>query len=90
MLGSVVNAPRRGAAGLSSESRLKVIPQLAAAPGVHEGTTDRGFKPNGRASDALGALSGRERNELDELRTEIAELTKERDVAARLIKEALR
>ena len=90
MLGSVVNAPRRGAAGLSSESRLKVIPQLAAAPGVHEGTADRGFKPNGRASDALGALSGRERNELDELRTEIAELTKERDVAARLIKEALR
>ena len=90
MLGCVVNAPRNGAAGLSSESRLKVIPQLAAAPGVHEGTADRGFKPNGRASDALGALSGRERNELDELRTEIAELTKERDVAARLIKEALR
>jgi PPE-repeat protein len=90
MLGSVVNAPRRGAAGLSSESRLKVIPQLAAAPGGREGTPDRGFKSQGHASDALGALSGRERNELDELRTQIAELTMERDAAARLIKEAIR
>jgi PPE-repeat protein len=89
MLGSVVNAPRNGAAGLSPESRLKVIPQLAAAPGGREGTPDRGFKPHGHASDALGALSGRERNELDELRTQIAELTIERAVA-RLIKEAIR
>jgi PPE-repeat protein len=90
MLGSVVNAPRNGAAGLSPESRLKVIPQLAAAPGGREGTPDRGFKPHGHASDALGALSGRERNELDELRTQIAELAMERDAVARLIKEAIR
>jgi hypothetical protein len=35
----------------------------------------------------LGALSGRERNELDDLREAFAELTMDRDAAARLIKE---
>jgi PPE-repeat protein len=88
-VGSVVNAPRNGAAGPRSESRLKVIPQMAAAPGVHEATPDRGVKPNGRASDALGALSEPERYELDELREQIAELAMERDAAARLIREAI-
>jgi PPE-repeat protein len=90
MMGGVVNAPRNGAAGAPSESRLKVIPQLAAAPGVHEGTPDRGSKPNGHASDVLSALSERERIELDELREAFAELAMERDAAARLIKEAIR
>jgi PPE-repeat protein len=86
---SVVNAPRNGAAGPRSESRLKVIPQMGAAPGVHQGTPERGMKPNGHASDALGALSERERYELDELRKQITELAMERDAAARLIKEAI-
>jgi PPE-repeat protein len=90
MVGGVVNAPRKGAAGAPSESRLRVIPQLAAAPGAHHGTPDRGFKPNGRGSDALGALSEHERYKLDELRKQFAELTMERDAAARLIKEAIR
>jgi PPE-repeat protein len=89
-VGSVVNAPRNGAAGPRSESRLKVIPQMGAAPGVHEGTPDRGMKPTGRASDALGALSERERDELHELRKQVAELAMKRDAAARLIKEAIR
>jgi PPE-repeat protein len=88
-VGSVVNAPRNGAAGPRAGSRLKVIPAMAAAPGVHEGTLDRGMKPTGRGSDALGALSARERDELDELRKEIAELAMERDAAARLIREAI-
>jgi PPE-repeat protein len=90
MLGGVVNAPRNGAAGPRSESRLNVIPQMAAAPGVHEGTPDPGMKPNGRASDALGALSARERDELHELRNELAEVANQRDKAARLIREAIR
>jgi PPE-repeat protein len=89
-VGSVVNAPRNGATAPRSESRLKVIPQMAAAPGVHEATPDRGIAPNGRGSDALGALSARERDELDELRKQIAELAMERDAAARLIREAIR
>jgi PPE-repeat protein len=90
MLGGVVNAPRNGAAGPRSESRLKVIPQMAAAPGVHEGTPDRGMTPNGHASDAGDALSDRERYELHMLREEITEVTNQRDKAARLIKEAMR
>jgi hypothetical protein len=90
MVGSVVNAPRKGAAGAPSEARLRVIPQMAAAPGVHEGTPDRGMKPNECASDVLGALSERERYELHELRKAIADLAMERDAAARLIKEAIR
>jgi PPE-repeat protein len=90
MMGGMVNAPRYGAAGPRSESRLNVIPQIAAAPGVHEGTRDRGTTPNGHASDAGDALSDRERYELHMLREEITEVTNQRDKAARLIKEAMR
>jgi PPE-repeat protein len=89
MVGAV-NAPRNGAAGPRPESRLKVIPQLAAAPGAHEGTPDRGMTRTGRSADAVDALSDRERYELHTLRNEIAELAKQRDKAARLIKEAIR
>jgi hypothetical protein len=67
-----------------------VIPQIAAAPGVHQGTADRGFKPNARASDVLGALSLYERDELDELRQQFADLAMERDAVAHLIREAMR
>jgi PPE-repeat protein len=84
---SVVNAPRNGAAGPRSESRLKVIPQMGAEPGGHDGTPGRWVN----APDSDGTSS--ERAELIELRTAIAELTKETDVltrsAALLIKEAL-
>jgi PPE-repeat protein len=84
---SVVNAPRNGAAGPRSESRLKVIPQMGAESGGHDGAPGRWV--NAPAGDAT--LS--ERHELIELRTAIAELTKETDVlthsAALLIKEAL-
>jgi PPE-repeat protein len=90
MMGGMVNAPRNGAAGPGPESRLKVIPQLAAAPGAHAGTPDRGMQPTGRPADAVDALSDRERYELHTLRNEIAELAKQRDKAARLIKEAIR
>jgi PPE-repeat protein len=87
MVGGVVNASRNGAVGPRPESRLKVIPQLGTAPGVDQGTPDRGMT---RAADAVDALSDRERYELHTLRNEIAELAKQRDKAARLIKEAIR
>ena len=90
MMGGVVNASRYGAAGPRSESRLKVIPQIAAAPGVHESTPARGITPNGAAADAVDALSDRERYELHELRKEIADLAMQRDAVDRLIKEAMR
>jgi PPE-repeat protein len=89
MMGGVVNASRYGAAGHPSESRLKVIPQIAAAP-VHESTPARGMTPNGGAADAVDALSDRERYELHELRKEIAEVAMQRDAVDRLIKEAMR
>jgi PPE-repeat protein len=85
MVGAV-NAPRNGAAGPRPESRVKVIPQMGAAPDVNEGT--RGRWAN--APRRNGPLS--EREELNGLRQAIAELAKEHDVlvssAARLIKEA--
>jgi PPE-repeat protein len=90
MMGGMVNAPRNGAAGPGPESRLKVIPQLAAAPGAHAGTPDRGMQPTGRPADAADALSDRERYELHTLRQEIADLAMERDAVDRLIKEAMR
>src|SRR6202453_962565 len=90
MMGGMVNAPRNGAAGPGPESRLKVIPQMAAAPGAHAGTPDRGMTPTGHADDAVDALSERERYELHTLRQEIADLAMERDAVDRLIKEAMR
>jgi hypothetical protein len=89
MMGGVVNAPRNGAADPRSESRLKVLPQTGTASGS-EGAPDQEMKPNARAADALEALSERERDELDQLRQQFAELRVDRDAAARLIKEVLR
>jgi PPE-repeat protein len=86
MVGGVVNASGNGATAARPESRLKVIPQLAR--GFEEGGPDRGMTPTGRAAE--DALSDRERYELHTLRNEIAELTKQRNKAARLIKEAIR
>jgi PPE-repeat protein len=87
MLGGVVNAPRNGAAGISSESRLKVIPQMASASGGREGTPGRWVNaPDGDATES-------ERAELIGLRHAVAGLAKERDVlissARLLIKEAM-
>ena len=87
MMGGVVNAPRKSAAGAPSQSRLRVIPQMAAAPGDCGGMPDRWI--NAPAGDATMS----ERAELNGLRTAITELAKERDVlmrsAALLIKEAM-
>jgi PPE-repeat protein len=84
---SVINAPRNGAAGPPSESRLKVIPQVAGEPGAHQATPGRWVN----APDRDTTVS--ERDELNGLRTAIAELAKERDVlmrsAALVIKEAM-
>jgi hypothetical protein len=87
MMGGVVNAPRNGAAGHPSESRLRVIPQMAAAPGGREGTPGRWVHAPG------GDATVSERDELNGLRHAIAELAKEREVlmssAALLVKEAM-
>jgi PPE-repeat protein len=95
-VGSVVNAPRNSAAGPHASSRLKVIPETAAAPGVHESTPARamtrsaGTADVARTSDVLDELSASERAELDQLRKDLADMALERDAAARSIREAVR
>ena len=78
-----VNAPRNGASGPRTESRVKVIPQMAGVDGATPGRS--GNAPRGTAP-----LS--EREELTGLRQAIADLAKERDMlissAARMLKEA--
>jgi PPE-repeat protein len=89
-VGSVVNAPRYGDARLRSGTRAKVIPAIAAAPGVHEDPPDHSVNPDSSAQDGGAKLS--DRAELRRLRRAIGELARERDVltrsAALLIKEA--
>jgi PPE-repeat protein len=82
MLGAV-NAPRNGASGPRSESRVKVIPQMAGVDGATPGRSANAPRGNAPLS---------EREELHGLRQAIADLAKERDLlissAARMLKEA--
>jgi PPE-repeat protein len=89
-VGSVVNAPRNGEPRSRVDSRLKVIPQMPGEPGVGENTPGRWVTPDRHAPHDASALTERERDELVNLRKELAELAMERDAAARLIKEAIR
>jgi PPE-repeat protein len=88
-VGSVVNAPRNGQGRLRAGARVRVIPALVAAPGVHDDTAGAP-RTHQRTEDASSGLSERELDELDQLRKELTELEMERDAAARLIKEAIR
>ncbi|ORA78380.1 PPE domain-containing protein [Mycobacterium malmoense] len=83
-VGSVVNAPR------TIESPRYKTPQkvVAQMPG-DSGMPERTVPPYRPAADITTAPSQREREELDQLRDELAELMMERDATARLIKEAM-
>lgn len=87
-IGSVVNAPRNEVVVSQARSRLKVIPEIGGSSGAGEEASRWYSAPAARTSDATSGLSEREREELDKLRKEIAELAMERDMAARLVKEA--
>jgi PPE-repeat protein len=89
-VGSVVNTSRNGEPRSRADSRLKVIPQMPGQPGVGQNTPSRWVKLDQHAPHDASALNERERDELIELRKELAELAMERDAAARLIKEAIR
>jgi PPE-repeat protein len=89
-VGSVVNTPRNGEPRSRVDSRLKVIPQMPGEPSVGENTPGRWVTPDRHAPHDASALTERERDELVNLRKELAELAMERDAAARLIKEAIR
>jgi PPE-repeat protein len=84
---SVVNAPRGEQGRLRAGARHKVIP--AAESGMHGDPAARWVEPTAPAEDD-GAVS--ERDELNQLRRAMADVTRQRDVlkrtAATLIKEA--
>jgi PPE-repeat protein len=89
-VGGVVNAPRNGGSRSRADSGLKVIAQMPGESGVGQNTPGRWVWPEQRAPRDASALS--ERDELNDLRTAIAALAKERDVlkrsADRFIEEA--
>ncbi|WP_406817901.1 PPE family protein, SVP subgroup [Mycobacterium sp. M23085] len=86
---SVVNAPRGDQGRIRAGARHKVIPALAGETGMHEDPAGRWVKPTAEAGEDA-AVS--EREELEQLRKAIADVTRQRDVlkrtAANLIKEA--
>jgi hypothetical protein len=85
---SVVNAPRGDQGRLRAGARHKVIPAAAAGSGMHDDPAGRWVDPAAVADDS--AVS--EREELNQLRKAMADVTRQRDVlkrtAATLIKEA--
>nr|WP_232069222.1 PPE family protein [Mycobacterium saskatchewanense] len=90
-VGSLVNAPRGEQTRARSGQAQKVIPALPGEPHTGEGVmAGRPAQPSQPARrHVASALSSQERDELDKLRKEIADLATERDAAARLIKEAM-
>jgi transposase len=84
---------REGAVRIVRETG-KPIAQVARELGVHEGTLGRWVNQDRRAREGDGALTESERDELNRLRRENAELAMGRDVlkrsAALWVKEAMR
>ena len=84
---------REGAVRIVRE-RGKPIARVARELGVHEGTLGRWVNADRRAGQGEGTLSESERDELNRLRRENAELAMERDVlkrsAALWVREAMR
>ncbi|OBH76130.1 hypothetical protein A5682_25260 [Mycobacterium mantenii] len=89
-VGSVVNAPRGEQSRTRSGSSQRVVPALPGEQGADGGVATRPAPaPQKARKHVASALSERERDELEKLRKEIAEVATERDAAARLIKEAM-
>jgi PPE-repeat protein len=90
-VGSVVNAPRNGGSRTRAGARLAVIPRL---PGEVVSTAEHDTTPPTYAGHHPGgAGASGDRDELEGLRSAIAEMARERDVLKRsarlLIKEAM-
>ncbi len=86
-VGGLINAPSSGQARAQTNSRTKALPPWAQEPATHDHTRSADLRPTGR--NVVSASSEGEREELDKLRKEMAEVTMERDAAARLVKEAM-
>ncbi|OBH83115.1 PPE family protein [Mycobacterium scrofulaceum] len=85
-VGSLVNAPRGEQSRARPNAGQKAAPATAAAD---ERTAALPVSPQRTRKHVASSLSEREREELEKLRKEIAEVATERDAAARLIKEAM-
>ncbi|MCV7100515.1 PPE domain-containing protein [Mycobacterium palustre] len=89
-VGSVVNAPRGEQARARSGQDQKVVPALPGDSNAEKSAAaGRPAQPQPARRLVASALSAQERDELEKLRKEIADLATERDAAARLIKEAM-
>jgi PPE-repeat protein len=88
-IGSFVNAPRGGQSRVWSGSDHKVIPMLPGESGADDHGPARPAQPQTARKYVASTLSEAEREEMEKLRREIAEVATERDAAARLVKEAL-
>ncbi len=89
-VGSLVNAPRGDQAGRTkSDKAQKVVAALPGEQPAEERAPARPAQAQPARKHVASALSEREREELEKLRREIADVAMERDAAARLIKEAM-
>jgi PPE-repeat protein len=88
-VGSLVNAPRGEGTRARSGSGQKVVPTMPGESGTDEPAAVPPARPQRTRQHVASSLSEHEREELDKLRKEIAEVATERDAAARLIKEAM-
>ncbi|OBI24664.1 PPE family protein [Mycobacterium sp. E2238] len=88
-VGSLVNAPRGEQSRARAGAGQKVVPATPGEAGADERAAVMPATPQRTRKHVASALSEREREELDKLRKEIAEVATERDAAARLIKEAM-
>ena len=88
-VGSLVNAPGGEQSRARSGAGQKVVSTAPGESGADERTAVVPASPQRTRKHVTSALSERERDELDKLRKEIAEVATERDAAARLIKEAM-
>nr|WP_232078178.1 PPE family protein [Mycobacterium paraseoulense] len=91
-VGSLVNAPRGEQTRARPGAGQKVVPTGPGESGADVRTPVAPVPPQQAQrprKHVASALSEREREELEKLRKEIAEVATERDAAARLIKEAM-
>ncbi|WP_407687817.1 PPE family protein [Mycobacterium sp. HUMS_1102779] len=89
-VGSLVNAPRgEQTTRTKSDKGQKVVAALPGEQHADERPAARPAPVQPARKHVASALSEREREELDKLRKEIADVAMERDAAARLIKEAM-
>ncbi|MCV7377302.1 PPE family protein [Mycobacterium alsense] len=89
---SVVNAPRGDQSRLRAGGRQKVVAALPGESGMDDDAAARWVKPNTSADSVTEAAALSERDELNQLRKAMADVTRQRDVlkrtASALIKEA--